>query len=257
MATDLAAIVVEDDTWYGLVTLYNSNAYVVAAAAWVEAQTAKQYAADICDSETISLAVGGSDTADDLATATYNQTSAWYHPSPAAFLGAALLGKFLPYDPGEATAKFKSLSGVATVTLTATQRANLRAKKANTYESVSGVGMTWEGTTADGDFIDKVRDIHWLNDEVSTEVFLALANVAKVPYTDPGVEQMKAAIRGALDRAVDLGVLAADPAPQVTAPKVADVSAGNRAARILPDVRFTGTLAGAVHKVQIRGVVSV
>jgi hypothetical protein len=51
--------------------------------------------------------------------------------------------------------------------------------------------------------------------------------------------------------------LSSDPAPVVTVPKVADISAGNKTTRTLPDMKFTGTLAGAIHKVIITGVVSV
>ena len=53
------------------------------------------------------------------------------------------------------------------------------------------------------------------------------------------------------------GGLAADPAPVVTAPKVADVAAADKVARRLPDIDFTATLAGAVHEVVISGVISV
>ena len=64
---------------------------------------------------------------------------------------------------------------------------------------------------------------------------------------------MKASLRAAVNQ----GILAADPAPTVTVPKVADVSAADKTARLLPDMKFTGTLAGAIHKVTITGVVSV
>ena len=53
-----------------------------------------------------------------------------------------------------------------------------------------------------------------------------------------------------------MGILAADPAFTVTAPAVADVSAGDKTARTLPDVDFDATLAGAIHKVEISGTVS-
>lgn len=257
IATDLAAIAAYDSSWYGLVTSFNSNALVVAAAAWAEAQAAKQYAVAISDSESASLAVGGSDTGDDLHTAGYEQTNSWYHPSPADFSDAAFWGAFLHFLPGSATGKYKPLAGVSTVTLTSTMRTNLRAKNMNTYESVAGVGITWEGAVAaSGEWIDAVRDLHWLVDEVQTRVFTLLATSPKIPYTDPGVETIKGVIRGALDYAVDLGVLVVDSI-SVTAPKVATVSAANRAARILPDVKFYGTRAGAVHKVNITGTVSV
>ena len=53
------------------------------------------------------------------------------------------------------------------------------------------------------------------------------------------------------------GVLAADPVPIVQAPLVADIDPADKAARILPDITFQATLAGAIHKLVITGVLSV
>jgi hypothetical protein len=55
---------------------------------------------------------------------------------------------------------------------------------------------------------------------------------------------------------VSKGIFTATPAPVVTVPDVVDVSVTDKEDRILRDVKFTGTLAGAIHKVIISGVVS-
>ena len=68
MATDLSAIVDETDAWYALDTNFNSNAYVLAAAAWVDARK-KIYAFDVSENLAITVAVGGgTDTLDDMKT---------------------------------------------------------------------------------------------------------------------------------------------------------------------------------------------
>lgn len=256
IATDLDAIQLENDDWYALYTLYNSNAYVLAAADWIEAQK-KIYLPDVNDSEAITTAAGNSDTLDDLGTANYARTMGAYHPNPSEMLGAAWLGRCLPLEPGSETWKFKTLAGVEPVTLTGTQRTNLVNRSANSYQEVAGVAITFEGTTGDGDFLDTQRGLDWLYDDMSKSVFEALAGADKIPFTDAGVAVIEAEVRGSLRRAVTRGILADDPAPVVTVPKVADVSSGNRALRLLPDVKFSGTLAGAIHKVVISGVVSV
>lgn len=257
VATDLANIVVEDDDWYMLFTAYNSNAYVLAAAAWIETQK-KQYAADLVESDTVTAAVLSSDTADDLHTLAYARTSTWYHNDPSAFLAGRIAGRVLPIDPGGETWALKNLSGIAAVTpFTSTHRTNLENKKANSYRTVGGAGRTFDGYTVDGDYIDVQRGLDWLEDDMSVAVFNALATADKVPYTDRGVAVVEAAVRGSLQRAVRAGVLSESPAPVVTVPLVADVSSANKAARVLPDVKFSGTLAGAIHKVTINGTVSV
>lgn len=256
LATDLTAIALEDNDWYALITLYNSDAYVKAAAAWVEANK-KIYIADINDSLAVTQAVGGGDTMDDLFALTYARTMVAYHPSPASMFAAAWFGRVLPLEPGSESWKFKTLSGVTAVSLTGTHRTNLVNKNGNSYQTNGGRNITIEGTTCDGDFMDVTRGLDWLDDDMTAAVFGALAGADKIPYTDAGVAVVENEVRGSLKRAIRRGILADDPAPVVTVPKVADVSTGNRASRILPDVKFTGTLAGAIHKVVIIGKVSV
>ena len=64
-------------------------------------------------------------------------------------------------------------------------------------------------------------------------------------------------VREILDLGITQGILAADPAPTITVLKVADVSQADKANRNLPDITFNATLAGAIHKVTVRGTVSV
>jgi hypothetical protein len=258
ITADLNAIELENADWYGFTTLYNSNAYVLAAAAWAESSASRKvYVLDVNETDAITTAAGNSDTLDDLGTLEYARTMGAYHPSPADFMAAAWLGKCLPLEPGSETWKFKTLAGVNPVTLTGTHRTNLLARNANSYQTVAGVNITWEGTTSDGNFLDVVRGLDWLEDDMSKSVFEALAGASKIPYTDTGVAVITGKIRASLRRAVNRQILAEDPEPVVTAPKVADVAPVDKAARLLPDIRFSGTLAGAIHRVEIIGVVSV
>lgn len=261
LAADLAAIAVENTDWYALVTLYNSEAYVKAAAAWIETEK-KIYIADVAQSETVTLAAAGtgsSDLADDLKVLAYTRTATAYHPSPGAMLGAAWLGTRLPFDPGAETWKFARPAGVSAVSLTATHRVNLRAKKANTLQTVAGVNIMWEGTTVDGDFIDTTRGLDWLEDDMTKAVFGAMAGALKVPYTNAGLAFIENQIRGSLSRAISRGILSPDLAdePIITMPKIANISANDKGIRLLPDVKWSARLAGAVHRVQINGTVSV
>lgn len=254
LATDLTAIRSENDTWYALYTLYNSDAYVKAAAAAIE-PLAKIYCADLEMSESATLANGGGDTGDDLQTLNYNRTFTVYHPSPYYMSGAAWLGERLPYTPGAATWKFAQPSGVPAVNVTGTQSTNLVAKNINFLQTVAGIDIMREGVMVGGEFIDKVRDLDFLKDDVTKSVFEVLANASKVPFTDAGVAMIENALRGSLTRAVNLGIIDTDFT--VSVPKVLAVSPSNRALRILPDIKFNCRMQGAVHSVKITGVVSV
>jgi hypothetical protein len=256
IATDLAAITAENGGWYGLCHAYPSNALGLAAAAWVEANK-RIFICDSNDTNTIITTVGNGDLIDDLKTNAYANTLGFYHPNPAAFAGAALLGKCLPKEPGSETWAFKSLVGPAVVALTGTHRTNLVARNGNSYESpTTGVSITFNGKTGDGGFLDTKRGLHWLEDDLSKEVLGTFVASDKVPFTDPGIGMVEAGIRRSLRRATDRGILAADPEFAVTVPLAADVSSTDKALRALTGIRFTGVLAGAVHSTSIIGSIT-
>lgn len=259
IAADLNAMLLENSDWYAFTTLYNSQALVLAAAAWVETQSLI-YLADV--PETLACKSSGgtggtADTLDNLHTLARERTAGSYHPSPANMLSAAWLGRMLPIDPGDDNWKFKTLSGVATTKVTDTDRINLRARSANFYQFVAGVGITCDGTVASGDFIDNTRGDDWVNDDMNKAVFGVLVAVNKVPMEDAGAALVEAEIRGSLGRAVDMGIYAASPKPVVNVPKVSSISTTNRAQRLLPNITWSATRAGAVNRVQTTGVVSV
>ncbi len=254
VATDLAAIQLADPDWYALYTLFNSEAYAGAAATWINSEK-KIYLADTNDSESISTATGNGELMDDIFVQQYARTMGAYHPDSSEMFGAAWLGRMLPLDPGSATWKFKSLSGISVTPMSATSRANLIGKNGNSYETSGGVNHTFEGTVGDGDFMDNQRGDDWLEDDMSAEVLETLLNAPKVPFTDAGVAQIQGAVEASLKRAFRRTIITDDFV--VTVPLVADVSNANKTARTLPDVKFTATRQGAIHKTIITGVISV
>lgn len=257
VATDLAAILVANSTWYGLYTTANSQPYVDAAADWVEAN-GRIYVADSNANLCITAAVGGggADILDHVHTSNYTRTSAWYHPDPSQMFGAALMGKVLPLDPGDYTFALQELALVPTVDMTWTQRALIVAKDGNSYEEVAGLGTTFDGKTGDGEFLDTRIGLDWLDDDMSKSVFGVKRGPKKVPYTNKGIAKVEGAMRASLTRATKRGILDEEAGFTITVPKVADISDADIAARNLPDMKFNGRIAGAVHKSQLRGSVT-
>lgn len=260
VGTDLAAIALENNTWYGICSAHNSKAYIDAVSDYAEANK-KLYVAQSQDSDVINLSdgsdTGGSQTIAGLLKADSKyRTALIYHPTTNAFADAALLGRCLPLDPGSETWKFKTLAGVSTTVLTATQRTNALAKRCNVYNTVAGVAITEEGKVSGNEWIDVIRFRDWIEARIGEEVFAALAASNKIPFTDEGVAVITGLVRAVLDQGVAVGGLSADPAPVVSAPLVANVSATNKALRNLPDVKFDATLAGAIHAVAITGTIS-
>lgn len=255
IATDLTAIEIADSDWYCLLTNYNSNAMVVAADAWIQTRK-KVYGFDVNETEAITTAAGNADTLDDIATLARARTFGTYHPSPADMNSAAWASARLAKDPGSATWKFTQLPGVTSTNLTSSHRANLVARSANFYETEAGIAFMSEGTTADGDFIDVQLGLDWLNDDMSARMFGTLVAADKIPFDDDGFATMEADMEASLDESVTRTILTADPAPTTVIPKLADISDADRIARNLTGMKFDGTLAGAIHKVTVTGVVS-
>lgn len=256
IATDLAAIVAYDPAWYALATVYNSKAMNAAATAAVEAMD-RIYVFDANDTTCATVVVASADDSfEDGFDSARARSSGWYHPSPGQFMAPALMGRCLPLEPGSETWALKRVSGPNRVALSSTHRSNIVARNANSYEEpVPGVGATFNGTMFDGEFIDTVRGLDWLRDDMTKAVFEVLVGNDKVPFTNPGIALIENAVKGSLQRAENRGII--DVGWVVTVPDVADVALVDKAARRLPDVKFTATLAGAVHSVVITGVVSV
>jgi len=112
------------------------------------------------------------------------------------------------------------------------------------------------GVMASGLFMDEIRLIDYLTADIEETIFSAMINSPKLPYTDEGVQVLKNLILGVLNNSVTSGALANDPRPTVSAPKAIDQSANDRAHRYFPGIKFTARLAGAIHTIDIQGVVT-
>lgn len=256
---DLDAIQAVNDDWYALACTDRTSGVVQQIAAWVEARI-KLFGTSSADPNIINQPVG-TDTTSVAAlfnNAGYVRSFVLYHQdSDSDYPECAWFGNCLPLQPGSETWAFKTLNSIAYSDLSSTQSNNVLAKKANTYTYVGGVGITQAGTVSQGEYIDIVRGVDWLTSTIQTYVYSILVNNPKVPYTDAGITAVEAQIRRALSQGITNNFISADPEPTVTVPKAANVSYADKAARILRNVRFQATLAGAIQQIRIQGTVTV
>jgi hypothetical protein len=166
---------------------------------------------------------------------------------------AAYLGKMLTKKPGSATWKFKELQSVPTYELTQGQVKNVEDKNATWYMTTAGVPMTSNGQVASGEYIDVIHGLDWLEARIQNLVFTALVNVDKVPFTDEGIQMVVSPLKAALEEGKTNGILASY---EIAFPAALDVSITDKGRRFLPDIKFTGVLAGAIHSTKINGVVT-
>lgn len=256
--TALGADTSYGNKWYGLCVATRVNADQQDIADWVQAN---EKLCIFASSDTNILASGTQTTiADYVKTNSLDRSAVIYSPNVTDATDddcpdAAWFGKMFPKDPGSATWAFKTLAGVATYGLTSSQFTQGLGRNANLYVNVAGVSITKNGTVGTGEYLDVMHGIDWLKARIQNLIFTPIAQLDKVPFTDAGVQVIVGQLRAALEEGVSVNLLAADSI-EITYPKVADVSAINKAARLLPDVKFTATLAGAIHKTEIDGVVS-
>jgi hypothetical protein len=166
---------------------------------------------------------------------------------------AAYFGKMLTKKPGSASWKFKELQSVPTYELTEGQVKNVEGKNATWYMTTADVPMTSNGQVASGEYIDVIHGLDWLEARIQNLVFTALIGVDKVPFTDEGIQMVVSPLKDALEEGKKNGILSSY---EVTYPAAAGVSVTDKGNRFLPDVKFTGVLAGAIHGTRINGVVT-
>jgi hypothetical protein len=168
-------------------------------------------------------------------------------------------------DNSTITLKFKQLPGITFEKLSTAEKAALDGKKGNAYISVGGVNMYAESFMASGTFLDEVHGVDWLQSQIESNVFTRLyAAATKVPYTDKGAAQLEQQVRDALAQGVRNGLLAPGENSEgdflaegyiTSVVPVADVPPADKSNRKGPTISFTAILAGAIHSIEINGVV--
>ncbi len=259
VATDLAAVAAESKAWYALVTLFNSEDYVNAAAAWVESNT-KLYAAASLDSAIARTAesVSATDVAHDIKAAAYARTWAFFHPSNDEHADAAEFGKFLSYSPGSETWRMKTLAGVTVENYTDTEITNMKAKYAHFYYDIGGRNVVGgDAKTGSGEYVDVTRGLDWYTSELQAKLAnTAIAN-GKIPFTNAGIDMIEARITEQNLAGVAAGLISPDEDIIIETPDVTDISDEDKADRELSSVVTTWTLAGAIHHITVSVTASV
>jgi hypothetical protein len=253
-AADLAAIRAADGDWYALVMLTPSQEAIASAAAWAELERAIYLAAS---ADTAIPAIGSTDIASVLQSQGFTRTSIWYHPNPAEYLDAAVVGAILPKLPGPITFANKGLAAVTMQNPTTGQRAATKLKHANCYVNIKGLGFTLWGWAATGRFLDVTVAIDWFDVNIEDRIVSLLRNNDVVPYTESGIELVRSQINGQILDGIALGIIDGQQPYSVTAPALATIDSALKTQRILPDMRYTYALSGAIHQVRVVGLVQV
>ena len=238
-------------SWWALVLTSRTEADILQAAGWV---TSYKRFLVACTADAGVIAATTTDIAAQLETLAYDRVMFLYSADQAKIPEAAWLGRMLPLDAGSAAWAHKPLTGIAADELTDAQIANIESKKANHYTETAGVGTTYPGMVASGEWADIIHGLDWLESGMQEDVFGLLVVAPKIPFTDKGIDQLANVVAKRLQMGVDADIL---ESWQIQRPAAADFTSNERASRQLTNLNFTAVVKGAIIKATIVGTVSV
>ena len=249
--TAINAIKNYDNAWYMLLADTRVKADVKEIAAVVQALR-KIYMPKSEDTD-VPTAVG-TDVASELKAANYTRTALAFSEQTNHQFDCGFVGLMITKEPGTSTWAYKQLEGITSDEYTDSERAIILSKNANIFHEQAGVDITEQGRTAQGEWIDIIIGIDWIQARIEEECFGALVNVEKIPFTDTGIGVVVGIVSAVLNEAYKKGIVKDDYT--VSAPLASEVSDTDKAARLLPDVTFSANMQGAIHFMEIRGTVS-
>ena len=250
----LGQVIEENNDWYGLLLASRDQADIEAADSWVPAN--KLFITQPLE-ESWNTALN---TYDLLS----NKTGAFPHKTERQY-DAAIMSRMFATDPGSATWKWKTLSGVDSSGYSSAEISNMLSPgegepAMNPMIHEMGVDYTADGKNVNGGYLDIQRAIDWMDARLTENIFQLMITEDKVPYTNAGISQVTSRMSEIFQQATARGVVAIEDGEalwSIDAPRRQDVPTNDRANRILPDVNFEVIAAGAIHSVSVSGVVKV
>ena len=236
IAETMIACVGYDSDFYGIALASRTDADILAMAQWAEANE-KLFGTCVSGADVLDGS-DNTDIASQLMLNNYYRTFAFYHEDTTDFPEVAVMSRCFTAVPGSETWALKRLAGVKVDALTETQFIVLKNKNVNTFERFRNLSLTQTGKVSAGEWIDVIRFRDWLAEEIKVNVL----NVLRQGQVNGGIAPVEYDENG--DK--NLGYT-------VTVPLASNISANQKASRILTDVYFTARLAGAIHVVEIRG----
>jgi hypothetical protein len=258
----LTAVRLYDDDWYGLIATTRDATTQGLIAAWTEANS-KVFACASANANIVNVAPLSDTTslAAVLKAAAYDRTICMYDALAATtYPEAAVLGKVFPLHPGSYALMFKTLVGVTRSLLSETQSYNARQKNCLVYETIGGVNILQEGKMASGEYFDVIVFIDWLVARIKEAAFANFVKQGKVSFDEDGILSCRNAIEPPFEEGLSYSGISPfaydSDGVQIggyffTVPKLADISAIDKAARTLNGLKATAFLAGAIQKMTL------
>lgn len=187
-------------------------------------------------------------------------------PGVNKYAALAWMGKAFTNDPGSETWHLIELATIVPSVISTAQKKSLDNEGISSFRRYSGKNVTFGGKTLAGEWIDVIRFRDWVRAKIQLNGFNALLRNKKIPYTDEGITLLKSCVMDALQTGQNVGGIAptmynadgdAIPGYTIKVPLAVEVPDTDKQARVLRGIEWTARLAGAIHVVEIKGLLSV
>ncbi len=250
----------KDDDWYILLTDQTSPEVVEALAAWAEASepTEAELGAGIEDHRKLYFGQT-SKKEENPGNARAILIYADEDKLQTEWADAAYLGNVGPFYPQSVTWKFKRPQGISVPDLTSAERDALAESYVNYLTVEYKHEYVKNGSCLNGEFIDVQMGADYIAKTMRENLYTIFETNAKIGYTDEGFAIIADGVYAALNRAVDLGIIARDAESNqgvftVVVPKRSEATDDEARSRQMPDIEWEALLEGAVHSVKVKGV---
>lgn len=256
LSADLAAIFSADDSWYALALTRNNHLDAAVAAAFV--QTRKRvFLATLINFGSLvpaqdNLAANTTNLAGMLRLGGFTRTFPHFTKHDAGFDAAGIAAVVLPEDVGSWTAHAKTAALVFPSKLSTTEQLNLETNRANHYQTVAGLNVSQRGMMSSARFFDEIVIVDWTTARIQEAVLGAMTFLKKIPFTEGGIAIIENAILSVLAQGVQQGAFVENTI-YARGPSLDNVPDADKLARFLQGVVFGADLAGAIHRVSMRG----
>lgn len=252
----------EDNDWFFLLSEDHTVSNQENLADWAEANK-KIYITSTSDEN----AYDGADSTDIgsiLSAKTLDNTMVfWSATADTEYVEAAMASYASTYLPGSLNWAYKTLQGITADALTTTQEIVLQGtqfstgKGYNTYTSVGGVNVVFDGRMASGEYADVLRGTLALEARMRERIFFTMVNSLKIAMNSDGAAIIRANMLSVLKDFSDRGFIEPDYTVTVPDLRSADYDPNLRANRTANGFTFTANLTGAINYVGISGTLVV
>lgn len=270
--TALAAIEDVNSDWYTLciIKIFRDTNTIQDIADYIESKR-KMFLSATNDANV--LVLGSTATnCHYVKNANYKRTGFIYHNDSGLYPDLSWIGQQLPKAMGSTNWAYKTLAGIAegalvdipALDLSEAQKDAALDVNCNVYTTTLGASFTYFGTMGggknvdkEGEYIDIVRNIDFLQSRVEEGLLSLLLERDIVPFTNAGINMVDTRLQSLLtEYGVIQGILI-EGTIQTSFPKRSEVSSIDRDDRKLPDGIFTAELQGGINTVIVRGTVYV